>query len=911
MLPEMSRDTAPGGARADLLREARALRTALDTDPAGARSDAVRVVAAARTLGEPEALAWGLRAVAVLHRHDGDPESAERLLGEAARVARRAGLAAVGAWVLASRSVARLELGRTAQARSDAMAALAVVEQHGADDPRVDGLRARLHLQLAVMDHNAGRLARAEARYRAVARDVAADSPDLVRAANNLALVLVARTSYVEALHWAQLAVDGAARLGPALRSWPYLTRALIKVHTGRLAEGLRDLEAAAAASQRAGQSSGEYYLEYADTMRELRLLPEAAVAGRRALDELARAGDGLVEVDARISLAETLLLSGDAEHAAEHAAAARDGARRQRRPGAHDRAVLVTAQALARSERAGVPELASVQRAAIRLAASGELAAAAEAHLVGGRIAVAVGARRRAAARFAAAADLARGGPLSVRLRGRVAAAMAARLARADDRVLAQCRAGLRDLARHRAALPTMELRALASGHGAELGELGLEVVVRGGSPAAVLRWMEQTRAAALGLAVPDDRVGVAVGNPEGASDAPGSVGSAFAVPSRDPDVPDGATPPEDVRPVVRQRSVIVADDEGAAHARRSAWLDDVEPRHPARAVPGLSTVRSALEGRHLVELGRYGGDLVAVVVGPAGARVVELGHVEAEVAGHLRALVFALRRMVEPSSAAAAAASRRSADMRIARLRALLVEPLSLPPDAELVVVPVGVLHGAPWSALHDGPVALAPSAATWMRTCERPARSGLPVVLVAGPDLRGAQDEVEALRSLHPDVRALGSGRSRAQDVVSAVADADLAHLACHGSLRSDNPMFSSVLLADGPVTVQELHRAGVAPRRLVLASCHSGADVAYAGDEVLGLVSAMLSQGTAGVVASIAAVPDVEVVDLMLALHRRLAAGETMARALHGARGEIDRDTPAGFVNWCTFSAHGAA
>ena len=144
-----------------------------------------------------------------------------------------------------------------------------------------------------------------------------------------------------------------------------------------------------------------------------------------------------------------------------------------------------------------------------------------------------------------------------------------------------------------------------------------------------------------------------------------------------------------------------------------------------------------------------------------------------------------------------------------------------------------------------------------------------------------------------------------------VSRALATADLAHLACHGVPRADNPMFSSLVLADGAVTVQELHRAGVAPRRLVLASCHSGADVAYAGDEVLGFVSAMLARGTAGVVANIATVPDVEVVDLMVGLHRRLAAGQTMARALHAARGEVDRDTPAGFVNWCTFGAHGAA
>ena len=250
------------------------------------------------------------------------------------------------------------------------------------------------------------------------------------------------------------------------------------------------------------------------------------------------------------------------------------------------------------------------------------------------------------------------------------------------------------------------------------------------------------------------------------------------------------------------------------------------------------------------------------------------------ADVTDELRPLLFALRRLANPRGAAAAGAARASADLRIGRLRALLTAPLGLAADAEIVVVPVGVLHGVPWSCLHDGPLAQAPSATFWVRTrgaAASPRATAGGTVLVAGPELVGAREEVEALASGPP--RAPGCwppSSAQAEAVVAALADADLAHLACHGSPRADNPMFSSLLLADGPVTVQELHGAGVAPHRLVLASCHSGADVAYAGDEVLGFVSAMLAQGTAGVVASIAAVPDVAAVDLMLGLHRGLRA-----------------------------------
>ena len=45
-------------------------------------------------------------------------------------------------------------------------------------------------------------------------------------------------------------------------------------------------------------------------------------------------------------------------------------------------------------------------------------------------------------------------------------------------------------------------------------------------------------------------------------------------------------------------------------------------------------------------------------------------------------------------------------------------------------------------------------------------------------------------------------------------------------------------------------------------------------------------------------------------LAVAWHR-LAGGDTLARALHEARGSIDTEDPGSFVNWCTFSAHGGA
>src|SRR5581483_3941060 len=104
--------------------------------------------------------------------------------------------------------------------------------------------------------------------------------------------------------------------------------------------------------------------------------------------------------------------------------------------------------------------------------------ATAVQAYLVAGRIAASLGRVAVAVDTLHRAGHLATDAPVLVRLRGRIAGGLAARLRHRDAEVLAHCRGGLADLARHRTALPSVELRALASGHGAELGQLGLEVV-------------------------------------------------------------------------------------------------------------------------------------------------------------------------------------------------------------------------------------------------------------------------------------------------------------------------------------------------------------------------------------------------------------------------------------------------
>src|SRR6266571_4588395 len=820
------------------------------------RPVAEALVAEARQARQPEALALALRALALAEQSRLNDAAAIALLDEACQIARRHHLNATLADLLMSRAAVRQELGRFPAARRDLTAAAALVTGAGA---------LELDFNRGVLLQNSGRLADAAAIYHRLLADSGISTWRRAVCVNNLALIEAEQGRFGLALR--RLGeTPGAVEIGPALAATLTQTRAWVTMKSGRFAEGLRVFDEAARAYQAAALPLGEHYIEYADALMELRLLPEATTAARRAVREFSDTGIPLMAAEAQLRVAQLTLLAGDHDAAVTAAAAAAASFGRQTRAAFRARAVIVAAEARLRAGTGGAEELRRAAVAARLLASTGSTAAAVQGFLVTGRLAAALDRRRHA---------------------------LAAGLRHRDREALAHCRRGLTDLARHRGGLPSVELRALASGHGAELGRIGLEIVVRDGSPARVLNWMERGRAAAL-LAV-----------------EPPSFGPISA------DIAALRAVQAETRDGMSERPVAARADRPAPEQavleeriRRVTWRGGKMPGTSTAPV-GLGALRDSLAGRTLVAFGLRGEDLIAVVIGPRRSRIAPLGPVR-PVREQVRALLFALRRLAQPGPPAGHAAARASADLRLRRLTGLLLAPLAVGAGDELVVIPVPGLDGVPWAAVHGGPVAVAPSATIWARTAASsragPAAgddAGHDVALVAGLGLPGAIEEVESLAGLYASARRLMPPASAADAVAAALEGADLAHLACHGMLRTDNPMFSSLLLSDGPMTLQEIYARGLAPRRLVLASCQSGSQASYAGDEVLGFVGALLARGTAGVLASAAVVPDVPAAGLMTAGHRHLSRGATLARALHEARGAQDTADPGSFVNWCTF------
>jgi CHAT domain-containing protein len=244
----------------------------------------------------------------------------------------------------------------------------------------------------------------------------------------------------------------------------------------------------------------------------------------------------------------------------------------------------------------------------------------------------------------------------------------------------------------------------------------------------------------------------------------------------------------------------------------------------------------------------------------------------------------------------------------------------------DRELVLVPTGELHAMPWAALPTcsaRAVSVAPSAALWLRAARRrapraedsashagargrAAGTAGALVLVAGPGLPEAAAEVRALAGRHPRATVLQHADATVTAVAVALEAAALAHIACHGTFRADNPLFSALELADGPLTVYDLERLSAAPQDMILSACDGGVTAVRPGDELMGFSGALLALGTSALIASVVPVPDEPTHRLMLALHQRLAEGCDPAPALALARadaigdGGADYATAAGFV-----------
>ena len=177
---------------------------------------------------------------------------------------------------------------------------------------------------------------------------------------------------------------------------------------------------------------------------------------------------------------------------------------------------------------------------------------------------------------------------------------------------------------------------------------------------------------------------------------------------------------------------------------------------------------------------------------------------------------------------------------------------------------------------------------------------------MVVAAGPGLPGAETEALAVAALH-HVTALVGAAATVKAVTTGLDGSKLAHLAAHGRIHPDNPLFTSLTFADGPLTVYDIEQLHQAPQVVILAACDVGRSAVKAGDELMGLSATFLALGTRHIIASVVPVPDAETVPLMVALHQLLATGQPATPALAQAQRNLDHShsramaAAAGFIS----------
>jgi tetratricopeptide (TPR) repeat protein len=565
------------------------------------------------------------------------------------------------------------------------------------------------------------------------------------------------------------------------------------------------------------------------------------------------------------------------------------------------------------------------------------------------------VGALRAEADAWLAAAAAGRGrGPALSRAVAWLAQARRAEAADDTRRLMHACRSGLAVIDEYRSVFGSTELRAQSTAHGAELAALGQRHAAKLGRPWLMLEWSERWRAVALAVPAvrpPDDELLQA------------DLAALRDVTSRLARAGDSGPPTSPLEQerhrlerAVRARSLHAAAgrertpappgdaSQGNGPARDTAAA---RRRQATAAVPGCRiaasgtdrafSVRGLLDvlgdGR-LVELVDVDGELHALVCGGGRVRRIIVGPAEQAMRA-VQFARFALRRTahgppVSPSDSVVHDWLRSKGEQLD---RALLGEAGDLLGDENLVIVPPGRLHAVPWGLLprlRSRAVSVAPSAASWLRARQAaclpivkatqpaagagPARPDGPVVLVRGPGMASRGAEVPRLAADYAAVGesrdsaglagpvVLGDGTATVAAVLQAIDGAELAHIAAHGTFRADSPLFSSLRLDDGQLTVYDLERLRRGPRRLVLSSCDSGVAAPAGADEVLGLASSLIPLGTTGIVASVVPVNDDAVVPLMIALHRGLRGGASLAQALRDARVGLESDPVAAATGW---------
>jgi tetratricopeptide (TPR) repeat protein len=840
------------------------------------------------------------QAAAIVLREFGDVEAAVRELREAMRLARRTGPAereARRADVLASLGVALVYANRTT-------AGLAALNRAAQQSTGV--LSARVLVRRGQMLVTLGRYSEAldDLRRAITVLRRAGDSLWTARAFNARANAYLPMGLTGRADADLRAAVALFTETGQELEAL-YLVhnRGLVAFQSGDLPAALSHLDTAAAGYRSLKVATANLSIDRCAVLLAAGLAGDALAEAEAAVAEIEQLhGRSTAKAELLLTAANCAIAARQSELAQNWALAAYRLFRSQRSRWWQAHAARVLAEARYQAGPASATLLSQANRAAAMLDANDAsskssksgTSGAAQAHLLAGRIALDLGRRADAERHLLAAARTRHRGPALARVSGWLGEALRAEAAGRPDRMLTACRQGLEVLDEHRFTLGASELRAQATVHGAELATLAQRRAAGVRRPRLLLDWTERWRAAAH--TVPPVR-------PPADAELGGSLTALRSVTRQ----------LEERQSQGRPSASLAREQQRLEKAVRASALRVRGAEGTSRAAFSTTGLLDQLGPAQLVEIVDVDGSLYVLTCGGGKVRQFAAGQTSdaTKAADFAR---FALRRLARNRPGDDPANALSILDRAGPALQQALLGPaVRYLGDGPVIIVPTGKLHPIPWTllpALKDRVISVAPSASIWMRAHHTPQPTHRHVTLARGPGLASDGAEVPAVARLYDDVTVLDDSAATAEKVLLALDGAWLAHIAAHGIFRADSPLFSSLRMHDGPLTVYDFERLDRAPYRLVLSSCDSGVLAQVGANELLGLVSSLLPLGTAGIIAAIVPLNDQAVVPLMVDLHRHLRNGQTLAESIYQVRRGLTGD-PVQHATATSLVALGAA
>jgi CHAT domain-containing protein len=168
----------------------------------------------------------------------------------------------------------------------------------------------------------------------------------------------------------------------------------------------------------------------------------------------------------------------------------------------------------------------------------------------------------------------------------------------------------------------------------------------------------------------------------------------------------------------------------------------------------------------------------------------------------------------------------------------------------------------------------------------------------------------DEIAAVAAILPTPRVFIGEDATAERLRMYGPSSSFIHIATHGLFRRDNPMFSSIRLGSGPLSVFDLYQLRLSADLVALSGCSTGLSAIVGGDELLGLVRGLLYAGAQSVLLTLWDAYDSSTAEFMKEFYRRLRSEANKASALQMAMQEIRERYPHPFY-WAPFTLIGQA